>query len=106
MTSLVKVSLGFVLGFLFLALIGEARNMQAKVNQMPDDIKYQIVDFDNIWPDNFFCVTFTNLGTGFSCPAYWTFEPSKTPLGPGKWVFHDELLDMPDANTSIRAIIR
>jgi len=92
--------------FILFAFIGIGRNLQVKVNEMPGDIKYQIVTFDNTWPDQFYCADYINLGTGFRLETYWTLEIGKYPLASSKWVYHPETLTWANVDSVIREIKR
>ena len=103
-----KIVFGYVGLMVLFAIIGMTRNLQVKVDQMPPAIKYQIVTYENTWPDQFYASDYSKVGggTGFRLENYWTFEPSKHFLGAGKWVFHSEPLEWENVNSIIRELVR
>jgi hypothetical protein len=57
---------------------------------MPDDIRFEIKNSDNIWPNRCYVSAYERIDSNtINFPeGYWVFEPSKTPFGRTSWVFY------------------
>jgi len=69
---------------------GTAHNRSIKWQQMPNDIRYEVIVNDNVWPDRYYASTYEEIDatTIVFSEGYWVFEPSKKPFGGSAWVFH------------------
>ncbi len=88
-----------ILGF---AAFGVFYNSDAKVSDMPVDIKYEIKTTKNIWPDHYYSLDYPTVGDKtFHLDSYWTFEHSSYFLGGPVWVFHPYEINMTDVDFSV-----
>ena len=89
----------FILGF---ASFGVFYNSDAKVSDMPVDIKYEIKTSKNIWPDQYYSLGYPTVGDRtFQLDSYWTFEHSSYFLAGPVWVFHPYEINMTDVDFSV-----
>lgn len=103
-TTITVVLLVFILGF---AAFGIFYNSDAKISDMPVDIKYEIKTTKNIWPDQFYSINYPTVGTRtFQLDSYWTFEHSNRFFGGPVWVFHQYALDVTDVDFSVIEVPR
>ncbi len=87
--------------------IGNAICRDARVNDIPDGIVYEIQVSTGSWPDRYYAEYYDMPAPrSFYVTTYWTFEPSKTPLSPPVWVHHLNELTIKDADFAVVRVDR
>ena len=91
--------------FLSAAVSGIQIHRHARIANMPQEIRYEIVLSDNVWPDRYYAETYDmpeprNLYFN----SYWTFEPSKHPFSGPMWVYHTNELTLTDVDFTVNQI--
>jgi TRAP-type mannitol/chloroaromatic compound transport system permease small subunit len=103
MSKLVSISaVLFVIILMVSASFGVRYNGHAKVADMPAEIKYEIKANKNIWPDQYYSVSYPDTGSRtFKLASYWTFEHSKYLFGGPVWVYHAYEINMTDVDFTV-----
>ncbi len=74
---------------------------------MPQEIRYEIVISDNIWPDWFYATSYDMpQPRSIYFNGYWTFEPGKHPFSGPMWVYHTSELTLKEVNYTVNQITR
>ncbi len=84
------------------ATFGIQFNHQAKVADMPAEIRYEIIAKKNIWPDQFYVDSYYSPQSN----GYWTFEYGSHPLAGMVWVYHPSELNLTDFDFAVHQITR
>jgi hypothetical protein len=95
----------FLMADITAAGIGNAICRDARVNDMPADIIYEI-QLSGVWPDRYYADYNMPAPRSFVINNYWTFEPSKYPLSPPVWVHHMNELTMQDTDYTVVQVTR
>ncbi len=94
-------TLVFIIASLGAAGIYDAICRDARTNEMPSGIFYEI-QLSGVWPDRYYADTYdTPAARSFVINNYWTFEPSKYPLSPPVWIHHINELTVKDTDFAV-----
>ncbi len=82
-------------------------NIYNKVSKMPAEIHYQIVLYENVWPDQLYVESYKEVKpAGYELEGYWTFEPGTHLFAGSKWIWHPETFTLANVNSIVKEIKR